>query len=65
MDPGHQPWAEPAMNKRKLFFLAVLTCGTALQFSGCMSAARFIYRNIGSLGSLLTGGGTSSPGSTI
>jgi hypothetical protein len=53
------------MRKRKLVFLAILTCGTALQFSGCMSAARFLYRNIGNLSSLLTGGGTTDPGSTI
>ncbi len=53
------------MNKRKLFFLAVLTCGTALQFSGCMSAARFLYRNVGNLSSLLTGGGSTPPGSTL
>ena len=52
------------MKKRKLFFLAALTCGTALQFSGCMSAARFLYRGVGSLTSLLTGD-VADPGSTL
>lgn len=52
------------MKRSKLLLIAILTCGTTLQFSGCMSAARFLYRGIGNLATLLSGD-TTSPGSTL
>lgn len=52
------------MKRSKLLLIAILTCGTTFQFSGCMSAARFLYRGVGNLATLLSGNAP-DPGSTL